>query len=257
MQLIKETTRFTGRDIKLKIPLGSTNNLNGLQQSINDYIERETGLSINPVTDGETFKYLAENEKDFDFEFKSGASYSSLYTFAGFTQSQVDNKDDVLLNSFFIMQIYDSIESENQILLHNSYYNGYDFTDRAEFTLPTTDEFMNLYIPEWFITENTGSTITIYAKFLFYNAKTGKLEIFFNKDKSAITTEDKMYHTLTIITLDKEYLYPVGTVNSRELDNAAYTEKVNESLDSFDKEAPVFPEGEQFNNDGTYTEVTT
>lgn len=259
MQLIKETTKFTGVDIKIKINLDSTNNLGGLQQAINDYIERETGLSINPVTDGETFRYKNANGNiNFDFDFKRASNYSSLYTFAGFIPAEVNSKADVFTNSFFIMQIYDSMVSENQTLLHNSYYNGYSFeSDRAEFTLPFTNEFMNLYIPEWFINENEGETIDVFAKFLFYNAKTGKLQIFYNKDRSTNTTEEKIYHDLTITKIDKTYEMSTININGKEFGNQEYIDKINESLDSFDNEAPVFPDGKQFNNDGTYTEVTT
>jgi hypothetical protein len=262
MQLIREKNKPIGRDVNIKIPLGSMYDLNGLQQSINDYVVRETAESINPVTDGETFKFVLNSgsNEPFNFKFKDGINYSTLFTFAGFTQAEIDNKDDVFTNSFFIMQIVDSINSENQILLHNSYYNGYSFdTNNAEFSLGKSNEFMNLYIPEWFLNENPENRIDVFATFYFYNAKTGKLQVFYNENNESDTTEEKMYYEIQLYpNFDfKKWGNFVTSMDMKELDNSAYVNKVNESLDSFNNEAPVFPEGEQFNNDGTYTEVTT
>lgn len=261
MQLIKGNTRFVGRDVNIKIPLGATSSLNGLQQAVNDYIERETGLSINPVTDGETYRFLYgdDDPKLFSYEFKDGTDYLPEFTNAGFTIDEIDNLSDVFTNSFFIMQVYDSIVNENQTLLHNSYYNGFSFTgNTSEFNLDKTDEFMNLYIPEWFLNENTGDTVNVYATFLFYNAKTGKLEIFYNEDNESLTTEEKMYHEIILVPdlLDRNYTLPTGAMNMKELDNSQYTDKINESISSFENEKPQFPAGEQFNADGTYTEIT-
>ena len=261
MQLIKGETRSIGRDVNIKIPLAATSSLNGLQQAINDYVARESALSINAVTDGETYRFLYgdTDPKLFDYEFSNGGNYASFFTYAGFTTEEINNLADVFTNSFFIMQIYDSTVSENQTLLHNSYYNGFSFSgNTSEFNLDKTSEFMNLYIPEWFINENTGDTITVFATFLFYNAKTGKLLVFYNKDNESDTTEDKMYHDviLDVDYLNRNYTLPTGAMNMKELDNAQYTDKVNESISSFENQQPQYPEGKQFNADGTYTEVS-
>lgn len=260
MQLIKAKNRPIGKDVNIKIPLGATSSLNGLQQAINDYIERETGLSINAVTDGETYRFLYDNDLDktFKYEFYSGGSFSTSFNYAGFTNQNILNQDDVFTNSFFILQIVDSMVSENQVLLHNSYYNGYQFGtgSTAQFDLNKTDEFMYLYIPEWFLNENPDDEVTVYAKLYFFNAKTGKLKVFYNKDNELLTTEEKMYHEVILHTNSREYSLPSGTMFMKELDNSQYTDKVNESVDSFENEKPQFPAGNLFNNDGTYTEIT-
>ena len=260
MQLIKEKTRFTGRDIKLKISLDSTNNLNGLQQAINDYIERETGLSINPVTDGETFKYKTTTLRSITPYFYNGVGLDDNLEYAGFTADEIANKDDVVTNSFYILQIYDTIVGENQTLLHNSYYNGYDIEFvSTTILLKEEEEVSNFYIPEWYIDENTNLTgeINFVVKLLFFNAKTGKLQIFYNRTKASDTTEDKIYYDGTLFLVDKTYTLETNAMQFNEFENVEYADKINESLDTFDNEAPVFPEGKQFNNDGTYTEVTT
>jgi len=259
MQLIKEKTRFTGRDIKIKIPLDSTNNLGGLQQSINDYIERETGLSINPITDGETFKYKSTTNRSITPYFYNGIGLGNSLEYAGFTPDEINNSNDVVTNSFYILQVYDTIVGENQTLLHNSYHNGYEIEHiSTTFLLKEGNEDSNFYIPEWYINENlNGGEIKFVIKLLFYNAKTGKLQIFYNRNKAINTTEDKIYYDGTLFLDDKTYTLETNAMRYNEFENADYANKINESLDSFDNEAPVFPDGKQFNNDGTYTEVTT
>ena len=259
MQLIKETTRFTGRDIKLKISLDSTNNLDGLQQAINDYIARETGLSINPVTDGETYKYKSTTTRTITPYFYNGASLDDSLLYAGFTADEIANNDDVVTNSFYILQVYDTTVNENQTLLHNSYYNGYDIQSVATlFTLNEGDEVSNFYFPEWYISENNDSDeINFVVKLFFFNAKTGRLQTFYNRDKASDTTEDKIYYDGTLSVSGKTYTLETNALKFNEFENAAYNEKINESLDTFDVEAPVFPEGQQFFDDGTYGEVVT
>ena len=259
MRLIKEKHRSVGKDLNIKIPLGANANLNGLQQSINDYIERETGLSINPVIDGETFRFIRNIDQNFRFEFFDGSIYTPSLITAGFTQDEIDSQEDVVTNSFYILQIYDSINSDNQILLHNSYYNGTSFTSASSiYNIPVSEEFSNIYIPEWFINETNDNEIVMYGTFLFFNAKTGKLEVFFNKDNQFETSDDKLYNTITLNKSNRNYSIQSNsaTIMLRELINSDYVDKLNESLNTFNNEIPQFPSGDKFNDDGSYTEAT-
>lgn len=263
MQLIKEKHRSVGKDLNIKIPLGSNINLNGLQQSINDYVERETGLSINPVIDGETFRFTRNIGQNFRFEFYDGIfanTYTPSLLSAGFTQDEIDSQKDVLTKSFFILQIYDSINGDNQTLLHNSYYNGTSFTSVSSiYNIPVSEEFSNIYIPEWFLNETDDNEIVMYGTFLFFNAKFGKLEVFFNKDNESSTSDDKLYNTITLNKSNRNYSIQSNstTITLKELANPDYVNKLNESLNTFDNEIPQYPTGDQFNNDGTYTEGST
>lgn len=261
MQLIQEKYRSIGRDINIKIPLGANANLNGLQQSIDEYIERETGLSINEVEDGETFRYKANRGRTFEFDFFNGSTYGTSLLNAGFTSDEIDNLEDVVTNSFYIMQVYDSTVRENQTLLHNSYLNGTTFESASSvYDLEVEDEFMNLYIPEWFINSDDSSVLTIYFTFLFFNAKTGKLQVFYNELNETDTTEDKMYFEGLIFKNSSTYGISVGgnlaPVLQKELPNADYVERINESLSSFENQLPRFPDGNFFEQDGDYGDVT-
>ena len=259
MQLIKEKYRSVGKDISIKIPLGANVNPNGLQQAINEYIERETGLSINEVEDGETFRFRSTTNRSIRPYFWDGATLDDTLLNAGFTQNEIDNKDDVLTDSFYILQVYDSIISENQTLLHNSYYNG----NKIEFASSTVllapeDEVANFYIPEWFINENNdgSNTINVYVKLLFFNAKTGKLQVFYNYFKETSDEQDKEYFDGTIFLSDRTYTLETNALRFSEYKNQAYIDKVNESLNSFENQVPQFPAGNKFNEDGTYEEFT-
>ena len=44
----------------------------------------------------------------------------------------------------------------------------------------------------------------------------------------------------------------IGPIHSYEITNADYVEKVNKTVDSFDKEKPTYPTGSTFVNTGKY-----
>lgn len=258
MRLIKEKVRFRGNDIQLKLNLTSNSNLNGLQESINDFIENETGLSINPVNDIDTFRYISLLTTNYDFQFFSGGSYSTSYEFAGFTTGETATREEVISRSFFLMQVYDVPQTENQVLLHSGYFNGFSFLSNelegnptnAEYLLTSDTEFTNLYISNKFIESLSGITTTLYARMYFYNAKTGKLQLFYNEDNDPPETDEDIYVEILLNPNTKKY----GLTNSvfKEFNNQDYINKINDTLDSFDNQKPTFPTGNTFLNTGKY-----
>lgn len=253
--LIKEKILFSGKDIKIKLPLSTNTNLSGLQQSISEYIERETGLSINPATDGETFRLLLNNlTQTYTFKFHNGTSYSNTLLNAGFTTEDIEFGTEFIKSSFYIMQVFDSINGDNQTLLHSSFYNGYNITgSTSTYTINSTLEFPNLYIEEDFLNSTSASTITVYSKFYFFNAKLGKLHSFLNESSELLTTEDKMYFPLKINKNTRRYSFNNGiSVSCKEMINVNYNQQINDSLDIFSREKPTYPTGNTFTNTGIY-----
>lgn len=257
MQLIKEKIRSIGRDVSIKIPLSSNKNSSGLQQEINNYVEEQTGLSINPVVDGEKIRFKTLTSKFFYPVFFNNGIYLPNLTNNGFTSEEIAIQSNVKTNSFYIFQIYDSIVRENQLLLHTSYLNGFDIVETTnplgQQLLPNS-ETLNFYIPKWWIDENVNQNnqITFYMKLLFFNAKTGKIQVFFNTNKNAITSEDKLYYSGTLFINNKTYTTESNQLIFSEFPSSDYTNKINNTINTFNNELPQFPSGTRFNPDGSY-----
>ena len=262
MQFIKHKIKFKPRvDQQINISFSENVGLSGLQEDIDKYIEDETGLSVNDRQDAETFRYLPIGTDMLEIYFYNGSTYSNTYTHAGFTNEEIASRDEVIQRSFYLMQVYDSTSTQNQTLLHTGYYNGYNFINEndtnTEYTYSAEEEFTNLYIPQWFIEQISGQTTTLYGKISFYNAKTGKLQLFSHATvgigaRKEPTTDEDLYFELEFIP--SGFTYNVDTIYGYELQNADYIDKINETIDSFDNQKPTYPTGNTFLNTGQYIE---
>jgi hypothetical protein len=268
--------QFIKQKIKLKptvdqnIPIFFSENVesSGLQEDIDNYVEEQTGLSINDVDDGETFRYLPDGSESMRIYWFSGGSYSSKdngYEYAGFTTGETSSRSEVILRSFYIMQVYDSTSTQNQTLLHTGYFNGYNFLNinsgQTLYTFDAEEEYTNLYIPQWFIESVSGQTTTLYGKVSFYNAKTGKLQLFshgvtpgFVPSRKPPTVDEDYYFEIELIP--SGLTYNVGTIWGYELQNTDYIDKINNTVSSFSNQKPTYPTGNTFINTGRYIDNT-
>ena len=264
MQLIKHKIKLKPTvDQQVGITFSENVGLSGLQEDIDNYVAEQTGLSINDVDDAETFRYRPDDTFTMKVYFWNGSTYSISYEQAGFTTGETATRDEVVLRSFFMLQVYDSVSTQNQTLLHTGYYNGYNFivendTDATYFFYPEDeDEFANLYIPQSFINSMTGDTVDVYGKLSFYNAKTGELQLFSQKhgflgSYELPTVEEDLYTTLTLSA--STFSYDPDSMYAHELKNTDYVEKINNTVDSFDNQKPTYPTGNTFVNTGEYVE---
>jgi len=262
MSIIRQKIKFIpNTNQNIRIFLEEDVNLSGLQDDIDDFVAEETGLSINDTEDQETFRYTPDDTFTMKVYFWSGSTFSPSYEQAGFTTGETSTRDEVILRSFYVMQIYDSVLTENQTLLHTGYYNGYNFiqendTDATYYFYPEDeDEFANLYIPQWFIDSMTGDTVDLYGKLSFYNAKTGELQLFSQKfgllgSYELPTVDEDMYFTITLSA--STFSYDPTSLYAHELKNTDYVDKINETIDSFDNQKPTYPTGDTFLNTGRY-----
>lgn len=266
MQLIKEKIRSIGGDVSIKLPLSTTSKSNGLQQEISNFVNSELGLSINPVVDGERIRFLSQSVFSIRTYFRNNSNVLVDNYIGGdiFTNEEVESNSNVKTNSFYIFQIYDSISSANQTLLHNSYINGTDLPTNPNqqdtfkvFSINQGEilESTNFYFPEWWLNQTDSNTITFYFKLLFFDAKKGKLRVFYNRDKENVTSEDKLFVEGTLFKNTKKYLLQ-SQMKFNEFEDSSYTNRINNSLSKFNNELPQFPVGSQFNPDGTY-KITT
>ena len=229
------------QDINIKIGLSNDNTLSGLSQDIEDFVEKETGLSINAADDGETFKYLPTGETTMTFEFYSGFTYSADLYHAGFDSSDIGFTDPILA-SFYLLTLFSDRKRTSQQKLHNGFFGGFSFIAESATTIYNIDannEFSNLYITNDFINTLSGNT-TLYFTLSFFNGKTGEVQLFFNSGLTSNTTEERNYFELLLNPTGKTYTWS-SSINAREMTNSGFTETYNEDIDKFENQKPLFP----------------
>ena len=250
--LEENKVRFVGRDLNFTIGLSTNANLGGLSQDIDSFIETETGLSINPAPDGEKLKYLPTVPLTYTFYFynTNTSSYATSLLNAGFTYNELVTVSTNLRKSFYLFQVYTSTATETQVLLHNGYYNGFTFySGNTSYNILPSAEVSGYYL-----TDDQLSLIvnnTVYLKLGFYNAKTGKFQLFYNDAKAAGTTEDKLYFDVTV-DIDNMTYSTTSPLVAREFANATYINKLNENVPSFSYQSPVYPSGGTALSGNTY-----
>lgn len=269
MSIIKERIKFNNNTTGATITFGLSNNnrFTGYQQEIDELTKETKNDLVNPIIDHEVRRYShVSGEGQIFLNFYFGTSPQVNFTNAGFTNSEIDIYDNKLLNSFFILDFYDKYDPYTQTKIFSTYLTKV-LDGELQAGRPTPyyiisdkiSQFYYWYVPESYIDTQTGTTITAYIKFSFYNAKTGKLSLFYNKDNNSLTTPEKMYFETTLnltnmtwqINLSSSYAkaYEISSIN-------AYVNKVNDGIENFDNQQQVYPTGNTFQNeDGTYTTV--
>lgn len=243
------TTRLTGLDQNITINISSKSDSNGLSDGLNNFIEKETGLSINPAEDREIVKYQSVSNIAYYFNFYNTGTtlYNTTLLNAGFINNDLNS--DAITKSYYVLQVYDSPKSEFQKLLHTGYYSGYLFSSGFStiYNLTSDREINSFFLNELDLDELTGNTV--YVKFLFFNAKKGKQQLF--KNTGSDPTEKIFYYNATIDRINKTFDMGV-TINAIEFINYEYVNKINENVNVIPEEKPVYPTGGTALNENTY-----
>lgn len=281
MSIIKEKVRFENNDIKIKFTLSSKNGFTGYQQEIDKLTQFNTFDVVNPIVDGEKtrIKYFSTSRGLISFHFFREFDSSFFPSFASsiFTGDEIIRRKPVTQNSFFIMDLYDSFNTYSKNKIFSSYLtkiilgNPSDtqgteqlFSNYRLFD-PTT-QFNKVAIPNWFINKPTTNEVTIYAKFSFYNAKTGGLIPFINFDNRNLNTPERDFVKMIINKSGKTWRFDSPSAFSedrtlilrevRKLNNQQYVEKLNNTVDSVDDVSINFPAGNTFNINKRDYEIT-
>jgi len=271
MSIIKERIKINNKDVNLKITLSGRNQISGYQQEI-DNITKETKDELtNPIVDNEVRRFSQVSGELTLLNFYFNSSSPPNFTNAGFTNAEIDSASNNLLNSFFIMDFYDSFDPYTQtkiFTIYNTQVLGGEEQDGRSIPFYIIDTYLGIgidnnsnqfyhwFIPKSYLDAQTGFTATGYIKFSFYNAKIGKVYLFYNKDNQSLSTPEKMYFEtlldLNAMTWDikksllcaKAYEIPRTNI---------YAEKVNDAVDNFDNQQQDYPNKTTFNpEDGKY-----
>lgn len=253
VRLDSSTGLITGDTMNIKISFGSHDNFTGLQQEIDNQTTFTTVDLINPVTDEEKRRFRKANApitQSFVFRFYNGAIYTPSYTAAGFTSDELTGKTLNVRNSFWIFDYYDSFDPNKQIKLFSTYLTMIGTTPL--FSVANTDsQLYYQYVPKSYSDTLTGLTVTGYVKISFFNAKTGKVQLFTNERNSSKDTGEVMCFPIELDLNNKTWKYLItgtGTdVKGKELVNSAYVDRVNDTVEDFDNKQQVYPTGNTYN----------
>jgi hypothetical protein len=265
MSIIKERVLYNSGDINLKIPVSVIEGFTGQQQEIEKLTSFSATDLVNPVTDGEVrrFKHFRDTSTILEFQFYSTAFglYSNLLTVPGFTTNELTLKNVKVLNSFFILEFYDSFNIYNQNKIFTTFLTKITTSNnQARYSVNSNEnQFHYWYIPQSYIDAQTGLTTIGYTKFSFYNAKTGKIQSFINSDNASLKTSEKLYFKtrLNLSNMTWVFLTSSNTLyTAKEIPanlNASYNDKINKTVDNFDNLQQAYPTGNTFNYiDGRY-----
>jgi len=254
--LKKEKIILTGKDLNIQFPISQSNDFLGYQQEIDGYVDEQVRLAVNPTTDKEVRKFKNYSEQiilRFEFYYKPRRLYTS---------NLLGLKDDSYNNSFFILDVYDTPKIGDQKKIFTTYLTmlngvGVEFDYSAQYNLISGNEFYNLNVPIDYV---SNSDIThAYGKFSFYNASTGKLNIFYDSNKEDQLTEssDGMFFEIFFYNATKVWAFTSSytpNITAKELINAdAYIEKMDDTFDNFDNLGQEYPAGNTLTTGGTYT----
>ena len=273
MSIIKKNIKLNNNSSGATITFGlsSNDNFNDYQQEINNLTEKTKLDSINVITDNEVrrFKYYgALININFYLTINNTNHYNSFVDGAGFSQNEVNLRSNKMYNSFYIMDFFDSYDNNTQTKIFTIYQTQIlDGMKSGETPIPkyqinsdSINQFNSWYIPESYIISQTGSTVSGYIKFSFYNAKYGKVAIFYNKDNQSLRTQEKMYFKVKLNLITMKWMfdyngtnYPPNIMAYQIPFNNSYSEKINDNIQNFNNLQQVYPTGNTFQyEDGTY-----
>jgi hypothetical protein len=229
--------------------------------------------SIKKYVDSELNKVLEESrasEKDVEYVsfipsesfylrgyFDNTDSYNSI----GFTNFYLTGTNIYTQESYYIFDLYDSFEDNNQELISRNFIKMSkivkDTTTNIFFDVSKkiTKEFINIYIPSYFI--NEGKDI-FYLKVNFFNAINGKFRFF--KCSEIDENASQNYLTLKIDKTTKTYnilngnIISLNTPNVYKISEIAETKKEEKLMNNnkIKKTAPIIKSNKLITSRGTF-----
>ena len=255
--MLKQIIKINENDTNIKISLKSNNSLVGSQQIIDDLIQSNSSNIINPVVDGEKIRFKPVSNI-INFYFRDNNGISADFSRLGYLSNEINVFNLKICNSFFIIDVFDSYDINNQNKLFTMYITK--IINENIVPIYNLSEYNNQlyywYIPQNLINNNSNlETITLYSKFYFFDAKNGGLvRQFYNNDYSTNTTPIRNYFRTELNFSNKTWRiitnnYP--TVYAMEYSTATeYLNKISNNIDKITNVKQIFPTGSTFNYEG-------
>lgn len=242
-------------NIRIGLSMGTIDHFDFSEDFDNEVAEAK-GKAINPIVNGDTVRFKPDtgSYSTSTLTVIFSASTSS-YLNAGFNSTEINGLSPSFVNSSYIYQIYDSTNSVNQNLVATGFINGYQILTNAlsVHTIGLNKECFNVYLTQDYIDSITATTFTLYFKYLFYRAKDGNLLVF-TQNTGSLTDESLLYFPLIFTKSTRTYMMP-SSQSLLILQSPEYSNIINQSISSINMEKPVFPAGDTFKSDGTYSQT--
>ncbi len=261
MSITNETIKFNNKDMNIKFTLKADVDFIDYQQEI-DNLTQFTGIDlINPVVDAEVYRFVYSPSVELTFDFTNTGSVDNGFIDAGFTQNEIDTRDISILNSFFILDFYDTFDVNTQSKIFTTYLTKLGTSPTYTLSNTTINQLYGLYVPSSYFVGKTTPIVSGYAKFSFYNAKSGNggIALFQNQDIVG-TTPEKMFFKIELDSINRTWKFITTTPNklkAKQLpSNSAYSDKINDTYDKFENKKQLYPNGNMFNvADGSYLNI--
>jgi len=240
-----------GLDKSINIPLSYNISTVGEQDALDSYINKATNDSINESNDIEKFKFKNYDNINISFNYSGITSYITNYTAIGFINDDIIFNRTSYKNSFYIIDLYDSFNANTQNKITTNYFTilGNDTNSIYNISIAANKQLSLLYIPINIINSITGNTINYYIRYSFFNAKLGKLHLFYNNENVNMPTDEKYYYKVNINISNRSFNFVTNIANITPLEvvNNNYIDKFNRSLDILPQKQQNFPSGNTFN----------
>ena len=253
MSVIKYITTPTDSYVNFKINLDNKRDLLGLQQEIDSLTQVVSNVMINDVNDLEVEKYIYSPElSDTYFKFlftQDGSSYDYKFTNAGFTIDEVNKNAKNFLGSFFIVDFYDTYDTDSQTKIFSAYLTLLGQEGKYLINSSAKSQLNYWYVPKSYITSLSGNSSTIYFKFSFFNAKTGQIVLFYNLENENSTLGDKLYFTGNLNLTNKYWNLTTteSLITAKQLwSSNDYIKRVNDTTTKFNNYKQSYPKGGTF-----------
>ena len=271
MSIIKEKIKYLGANMTLNFSLSSNDSFLGYQQEIDNLTEVVYLDLVNPEIDLEErkIKYkpnIGPLTLTFQFHDSLSNTFISSFHAAGFSANDISGSTTNMQNSFFILDFYDTYDTNTQVKIFTTYLTkliGNDAIGNRIYTpvyvinTGISNQLYYWYVPVSYMNAQTGSTVTGYTKFTFYNALSGKTALFYNSDNESLTTAEKLYFKsiIDITGMTWNILTPSfpNIVAKQLYTSPQYNQRVDNTITNFNNEAQNYPSGNSFNYlTGTY-----
>ena len=272
MSVINKTVKYNALDVNLKFSLGSDIQPSGYQQEIDNITVKTEYDLLNPISDVEVrrFKYMPTIQASnlvFNFYDITGNTHVNSFIAAGFASNEISINNNSILNSFFILDFYDSFDPNIQTKIFSTYLTKVIMGQQDSITklqIPkyriysdTSNQLYYWHIPQSFINEQTSNIINAYVKFSFYNAKKGIITLFYNKDNEQLTTPEHMYFKVEVNLANMTWRILTSsfpTLVAYEVIPNEYVARINNTINTTDNKKQNYPNGNAFQREsGTYT----
>jgi len=246
----------------ISFSLESKNNRMGSDQIINKLVENYELESINNGVDNEVyrFKYKDVFAKIMHFNFLSGATYYNSYLYAGFTSDEIIGNKNTFTNSFFIIDVLDSMDIYSQKIISKNYLTKLTrirtdgFIQEPNYIIGDTsasnkNQMNDIYLPKYFI-NSKNDIFTVYLRISFYNAKTGKVTPFYNVVNESSKNSDKLFFGITVTKDSRSWKFNnqvLPYVYAKEINNTTYQTKLTNTSQNITNVNVVYPSGSTFN----------